>query len=419
MKQKRYYSHARRPSYGFRSKNKKQYSNRGTLRSYSSYNDRYFKRGGRSRQGSRYISRDKYISKARESDTPSIYVSDRSFNDFDLSPEIQRNIKARKYTNLTKIQAQAIPYILEGKDLLGIACTGSGKTGAFLIPMIDKILKDRRQKCLVITPTRELAFQIQDELRQFTRGTSIRSVVVIGGASMHRQILAIERDPQFVIATPGRLKDLFERRKIRLEKFNNVILDEVDRMLDMGFVRDISFLISKLPKQKQSLFFSATVAQKAERIAHTLLRNPVKVQTEKQLPIKNVDQDIVEVKSVFKKVEVLHNLLIKEDFEKVLIFSRTKRGADKLTYELRDRGFNVDAIHGDKTQFKRTTTIAKFRANTINILVATDVASRGIDIPDITHVINYDEPATYEDYIHRIGRTGRVGKKGTALTFVR
>jgi superfamily II DNA/RNA helicase len=387
------------------------------MRSYSSSTDNYFKRGNRAGRGG-FISRDKYVAKAKDTKTVSIYVENTSFNDFEIDTKLTKNIEFRKYTSPTKIQAEAIPYLLKGKDLLGIASTGSGKTGAFLIPMIDKILKDRTQKCLVITPTRELAFQIQNELREFTRRMNVYSALVIGGANIRKQIYALERNPQFVIATPGRLKDLYERRKIRLDTFNNVILDEVDRMLDMGFIKDITLLISKLSQMKQSLFFSATMNTQAERIANRFLKNPIKVQTEKQSPQANVDQDIVEVTSVYKKLEILHELLIKEGFDKVLIFSRTKRGADKLSYRLRDRGFKVDAIHGDKTQYKRTTAITNFRTNRINILVATDVASRGIDIPDITHVINYDEPATYEDYIHRIGRTGRVGKKGKALTFV-
>ena len=384
--------------------------------------NRKFNRGNRNIRRNRYagkkIDPQRYIAKAESGSSESIYVSSRAFSEFNLEGVLQRNILNKNYSSPTKIQDQAIPYILDGRDLLGLASTGSGKTAAFLIPMINKILRDKTQKCLIIVPTRELAEQIRKELFQFSEGTRINSALLIGGASAYHQINALKRRPQFVIGTPGRLKDLFNRRYLRLAEFNNVVLDEVDRMLDMGFIHDIEFLISKLMKKKQSLFFSATMTNKAEKIANSFLHDPVKVQVEKQSPLKNIEQSIVRIQSR-NKVEVLIDLLKREEFKKVLIFSRTKYGADNLVKSLKKNGLQLEAIHGGKSQSKRTRTINMFKSGKIMILVATDVASRGLDIDDITHIINYDEPATYDDYIHRIGRTARAGKPGNAITFVK
>lgn len=370
------------------------------------------------RFGGEKISHDRYISRAEEGyAAPSIYVEDKSYEDFNIKEALKENIRRKGYKHPTKIQDQAIPAILEGKDILGLASTGSGKTGAFLIPMINKVLKDPFQRCLIIVPTRELAAQIQDEFRDLTRRTKIRSTLVIGGTRMGAQIGNLKRGPEFVIGTPGRLKDLYERRFLDLGKFNNIILDEVDRMLDMGFVPDIKFLISKLRQEKQTLFFSATMSHEAERIAHTLLHQPIRVQVEKESPLKNVHQDIVKVDGN-NKLSTLANLLNKDEFSKVLVFSRTKRGADKLSRQLFQRKLRVDSIHGGKSQNKRLRVLSKFKSKQIDILIATDVAARGLDIPNVSHVINYDEPQNFKDYIHRIGRTARAGKAGNALTFV-
>lgn len=374
--------------------------------------------GGSSRFGGAKINPERYIAKAIESEIPEMYESSYGFRDLDLNESLKQNI-IRRYKNPTKIQDQAIPHIIAGKDILGLASTGSGKTAAFLIPLIDKVLRGGNQKCLTIVPTRDLAFQIQEEFNQFVRGTNLKSTLVIGGASMSKQIYTLRQNPQFIFGTPGRLKDLNNRNVLNLNYFNNIVLDEVDRMLDMGFIEDIRFLISKMSQQKQSLFFSATMNRQAEDIANTLLVNPVRVQVAVQSPGKNVDQDIIRVKSENEKVEKLHDLLIQEGVNKVLVFTRTKRGADRVNYDLQDRGFKVAAIHGDKTQSKRQRVISDFQNNKLQVLVATDVASRGLDIKDITHVINYDEPENFETYIHRIGRTGRIGKKGIALTFVK
>ncbi|KXK26030.1 MAG: ATP-dependent RNA helicase RhlE [candidate division WS6 bacterium OLB20] len=360
-----------------------------------------------------------YIAKAEEGyQPPSIYVEDKLYSDFNLHTVIKQNLARKGYKYPTVIQDRTIPVISEGHDVLGLASTGSGKTNAFLIPMLDKTIRRQSDRCLIIVPTRELAVQIQDEFRTLAAGSRVHSTVVIGGASMGAQIGNLRRNPQFVIGTPGRLKDLFERKVLDLSQFNNIVLDEVDRMLDMGFVPVITFLISKLPQDRQSLFFSATMSRDAERIAHTLLRDPVTIQIEKEAAHKNVHQDIVPVSSNDEKVTVLSKLLSQDDFSKVLVFSRTKHGADRLSRRLSQNGHKVDSIHGGKTQNRRLRVLSEFRSNRINVLIATDVAARGLDIENVSHVINYDEPENYKDYIHRIGRTGRAGKAGIALTFV-
>ncbi|MCA9376500.1 DEAD/DEAH box helicase [Candidatus Nomurabacteria bacterium] len=384
----------------------------------NSYRDRG-RQGGR-RFGQEKIAHDRYIARAVEGYVPpSIYVEDSHYSQLEVDQKIKGNIARKGYLHPTKIQDQAIPAILQGHDILGLACTGSGKTAAFLIPLIDKFMNDRKgQRCLIIVPTRELASQIQDEFRDLARDTGLYSTVVIGGTNIRRQISDLRRRPQFVIGTPGRLKDVYERGELDLEVFNNIVLDEVDRMLDMGFIPDITYLISKLRSEKQTLFFSATMSPAAERIANTLMTDPVKIQVEKESPLKNIDQDIVKITHTDEKVTVLTNILRKESVTKVLVFSRTKRGADQLSKKLYQSGFKVDSIHGNKPQHKRIRILTSFKTGQIDILVATDVAARGLDIPNVSHVINYDEPENYKDYIHRIGRTGRAGKTGNALTFV-
>ena len=364
------------------------------------------------------IAHSTYISEAIEQTPEGTYIPEHNFSEFGLSPVLATNISDVNYINPTKIQDQAIPQILNGKDLLGIASTGSGKTGPFLIPMIDMALRDKNNRILIVTPTRELASQIQTEFRKFAKSTNLKMTLVIGGENIRTQIHLLKNKPQFVVATPGRLMDLERRNKINLKSFNTIVLDEVDQMLDMGFVADIKLVISKLAEQRQSLFFSATMSQKEETLANTLLKDPIKLEVHKQSPLKSIHQDIVKIKSKGEKLQVLYELLGKTEFHKVLIFSGTKMYADKISTSLRQQGFKADSLHGGKSQNKRSKVLNSFRQDRIDVLVATDVAARGIDIPDISHVINYDEPASVNDYIHRIGRTGRIGKKGTALTFV-
>lgn len=341
-----------------------------------------------------------------------------SFSEFPISNPLKQNIQNKNYPKPTPIQDRAILPILEGRDLIGIANTGTGKTAAFLIPIIDKIFKFRDKKALIIAPTRELALQINEELRSFSAGMKIYSAVLIGGASMGRQIHEIRRNPHVVIATPGRLKDLIEQKLIYLDDFSIFVLDEVDLMVDIGFINDVKYFISLLPKIRQSLFFSATISPKVKEILSVFVNNPVSVSVKLQDTPKNVDQDVIKVINPAKKIDQLHDLLIKEGFSKVLIFGRTKHGVEKLNKELNFRGFKTGALHGNKKMGHRRRVLESFKRSEIQILLATDVASRGLDIDGVTHVINYEVPETFDNYIHRIGRTGRAGKTGTALTFV-
>ena len=346
------------------------------------------------------------------------YVPVNSFADFDLDEKVKTNVLMHGFENPTAIQDKAIPAVLEGKDLVGIANTGTGKTAAFLLPLITKVARDRSQNVLIVTPTRELAAQIQDEFKLFSAGLGIHSVLCIGGASLNNQARGLSRRPNFVVGTPGRIKDLQNRRILNLRYFGNVVLDEVDRMLDMGFVHDIRQIVSFLPRERQSLFFSATLPEKTKAVMQSFLKNPVMVSVKKGATCDNVDQDIVRVQGK-DKTELLHQLLIQKDFKKVLVFGRTKWGVNKLEENLCKRGFKAVSIHGNKSQGQRMRALRMLKNNEVQIMIATDVASRGIDVEDITHVINYDVPESYDDYVHRIGRTGRAGKKGVALTFVK
>ena len=350
--------------------------------------------------------------------TNQLTALDISFDDFDIVQNLKTNIKNHGYNKPTPIQAQAIKPILEGRDVIGLASTGTGKTAAFLIPLLNKIFIDRSQKVLIIAPTRELAVQINEEFKNFAYGMSIYSALLIGGSNIHRQVNDLRRGAQIVIATPGRLTDLIERRAIYLQDFANIVLDEVDLMVDIGFINDVKYFISLMSRVRQSLFFSATIPSKVQSILQAFVTNPLTISVKKQDTSENVEQNVVRVINPAKKMDQLHDLLIQEGFDKVLIFLRTKHGVDRLHRELEYRGFKIGVIHGNKSQGQRQRALQGFKQDEFQILLATDVASRGLDIDNVTHVINYDLPQTYDDYIHRIGRTGRIGKSGTALTFV-
>ncbi len=374
-----------------------------------------FRRGVRTRS---FNDVSLFVNRATEIIAEDAYVAQNEFKDFHFEEILQGSIDYRGYTVPTPIQDQTILHAMSGRDVLGIANTGTGKTAAFLLPLLNKILLDRSEMLLIIAPTRELAVQIDDEFQEFAHNTGIYSVVCIGGASMNVQIQNLRRRYNVVIATPGRLKDLAQQRAIDLSRFKNLVLDEVDQMFDMGFVNDIQMLLNKMPKERQSLFFSATLSKEVDALVKASLKNPVVVSLKKRDTAATIDQDVIRVNGRAKKIDVLHDLLIQSEFQKVLVFGRTKRGVHKLSQVLTERGFRADSIHGDKTQHARQQALTKFKQDRIEILVATDVAARGLDIPDVTHVINYELPETYEDYIHRIGRTGRANKTGKALTFI-
>ncbi|MCR4276717.1 MAG: DEAD/DEAH box helicase [Candidatus Roizmanbacteria bacterium] len=350
---------------------------------------------------------------------PTVAVKEILFSTLDLPETLKATIARHGYINLTPIQAQGIPAIRSGKDVIGIANTGTGKTAAFLIPLVENILKDFNYKALIISPTRELALQTRDELRKFSGNMPIFSTLCIGQSSMQIQISQLRHNPHVVVGTPGRLKDLINRGILKLGMFKMIILDETDQMLDMGFIHDIKEIISYLPVERQSLFFSATISPAITALINSFVKNPVTISVKTQETLTNIKQDLVRLdKKIGSKMEKLSTLLRQEDFKKVLVFGRTKHGVERISRDLFQKGFKVTSIHGDKAQFQRQQAIRMFKEDVVSIMVATDVAARGLDIANVTHVINYDIPQTYEDYIHRIGRTGRANLSGTALTFV-
>lgn len=370
----------------------------------------------RPRRNRTFFDPNVFVNKAIDA-TQEDYTPKNSFDSFNIEPNLKHNIRNRGYKTPTPIQDQAIPVLLEGRDVVGIAKTGTGKTAAFLIPLINKILKNRGERVLIIAPTRELAFQINEELTHLTFGLNITSAVCIGGVNINPQRRKLAQKPNVVVGTPGRLLDLENQRKLALFSFKSIVLDEVDRMLDMGFIHDIKEIISRLPHQKHALFFSATMNNRIAEVMHGFLNNPVSITIASQENSNHIDQDMIKLNGR-NKVDVLHDLLRTEGFDKVLVFGRTKWGVEKLTHALKDKRIKAASIHGNKSQGQRQRALEDFKNNYIQVLLATDVASRGIDVNDITHVINYDLPETKEDYIHRIGRTGRAGKKGVALTFI-
>ncbi len=361
----------------------------------------------------------RFISKATIVEKEEIYLPTHTFSDFAIDARLKTAIANKQYIYPSPIQDKSIPHALEGRDILGIANTGTGKTAAFLIPIINKILKDHKETAIIIAPTRELALQIEKEFVEFTKGMKIWSVSCVGGAPIFAQIKNLRRGCNVVIGTPGRLLDLVKRKEIDLSDTKSVVLDEADRMLDMGFIDDITFLLEKTSKDRQGFFFSATLPKPIEKLIEKFAKDPVRVMVKTRDTSKNVEQDIVRVARGVEKIDVLTELLQKNDeFKKVVIFSEMKHAVEKLANELIKRGFKAGSIHGDKRHNDRQRTLKKFKDNEINILVATDVAARGLDIPNVTHVINYEIPQTYDTYVHRIGRTGRASAKGFALTFV-
>lgn len=379
--------------------------------------------GGRSRGGPKKQGRGQYIhpSKFIREATPvkqEDYTPTHTFEDFKVTDILKANLAANGYKIPSPVQDQTIPAGLEGKDVIGIANTGTGKTVAFGLPVLNKLMSDKSSKALIIAPTRELAQQIDDEFRKVAKGSGLAGAILIGGTPMGPQLRDLRGRPQIVIGTPGRIKDHINRGSFRAKDFNIVVLDEVDRMLDMGFVDDVTTILSEIADERQSFFFSATMEPRIQSLIQTFSKDPVIVSVKTGDTSDNVHQNIIEYRSRNEKIDKLHDLLIKENVEKTIIFHDTQRAVEELARELHSRGFKSDAIHGAKTQVQRQRALNKFKNSEINILVATDVAARGIDVKDITHVINYTVPQTYADYTHRIGRAGRAGNTGYALTFV-
>ena len=346
-----------------------------------------------------------------------------TFRDLKLIGPLLEGVAKQGYTAPTPIQEQAIPHVLQGRDLIGIAQTGTGKTAAFVLPLLQLMSQSPRRivpkspRTLVLAPTRELAAQIDESFATYGSFMRFRHTVVFGGVSQGTQVRAISNGVDVLIATPGRLLDLMNQGHVYLNHLEFLVLDEVDRMLDMGFIVDVKRIISKLPTHRQSIFFSATMPQRISELAKTLLRNPVRVEVAPQATtVKLVQQKVLFVDERNKDA-VLLELLRREDLKCVLTFTRTKRRANKVAKMLTDRGIRADAIHGNKSQGQRTRALGDFKSGRTRVLVATDIAARGIDVDDISHVINYDMPVDQVDnYVHRIGRTARAGAKGTAYS---
>lgn len=344
---------------------------------------------------------------------------EKTFDDFSLAPLLKENLRKANFITPTPIQADAIPSALEGKDVLGTAQTGTGKTLAFLVPIINKLLPLRSQgvEALVLLPTRELAMQVFDTLLKISRGSSMFTVLVVGGLSERNQLNLIRKGARVIIATPGRLDDYVKRRLVNLSNVKILVLDEADRMVDMGFLPQMKTILNVLPKERQTMCFSATLDRSVSHLVHDYLKQPVRVQigsTDK--PAERVDLQVYEVGSAQKLSLLVH--VLKEYEGTCLVFARTKHGAEKLGRTLIKEGFQAGIIHGGRSQMQRNRALDSFKAGRHRVLVATDVASRGIHVSGIKHVINFDLPQTPQDFIHRVGRTGRVQEKGLASTFV-
>ena len=360
----------------------------------------------------------RFVASAVEKTPEAAYVAQYKFSDFPISDIIKANLAKKGYETPSPIQDQSIMAALEGKDVLGMASTGTGKTAAFAIPLLHQLIEDPTKSALIIAPTRELAQQIEAECRTIGKGSGLMGALLIGGSPMRPQLQDLAAHPRIVIGTPGRIKDHLERGTLVLDDFSIVVLDEVDRMLDMGFVRDIRSLLDMMADDRQSLFFSATMTKEVRSLIETFTSDPVTVKIQSSQASENVHQDVVRYEGGSDKFEKLRDLLSSEEVSKVIIFDETQRGVERLYKSLYEAGFPVDSMHGGKSQGQRQRALRSFKNSDITMLVATDVAARGIDVSDITHVVNYSIPQVYDDYVHRIGRAGRAGKTGYAFTFV-
>lgn len=390
----------------------KQFRNGGKRRNYSAAKNRF-----KDKQAG--IHPSKFINKAVAPEVDVPYTPVHSFSDFNLNRQITATLDYLGFKEPSEIQDKCIKPSLEGHDIIGLANTGTGKTAAFLLPIIDKLSANRDLvSVLILAPTRELAQQIDEEFRRFAAGQKLYSTLVVGGANIARQIQQVKRGPNVIIGTPGRTKDLIKKKVLRLANVNTFVLDEADRMCDMGFERDIRFIEAELSKDRQTLCYSATMTNNVKTIVEDFMNQPLTISVVKSSTNDHIEQDVIRVRDKTHKIEVLTELLAQPEFEKVIVFGETKYGVQRLADGLSKSGVPAEAIHGNKSQSQRERALKKFKNNDVNVLVATDVAARGLDIPDVTHVINFDPPKVYEDYVHRIGRTGRAGKTGKALTFI-
>ena len=346
-----------------------------------------------------------------------------NFSDLELNPALMRALERLEYNKATPIQAKAIPAIMDGRDLMGAAQTGTGKTAAFTLPMLDRLSRGRQYKtnkprALVLTPTRELAAQVAESVREYKGDLSLRSAMIFGGVSQNPQIKALRRGVDIIVATPGRLLDHIEQGNVDLSAIEIFVLDEADRMLDMGFIRDIRKIMQRLPRKRQNLLFSATLAGEIRKLAKEFMHQPVEVDVApRNATADRVDQRVVYV-AKHQKRDLLSWMIGSKNWQQVLVFMRTKHGANRLARQLTGDGLPSAAMHGNKSQGARTRALKEFKNGDVRVLVATDVAARGLDIEQLPHVINFELPNVPADYVHRIGRTGRAGESGEAVSLV-
>jgi len=359
------------------------------------------------------------VKEADHSMIEKVFRSDRTVKELPIDSKLRQALAAKGYERPTEIQDRTLETLLEGRDLLGIAQTGTGKTGAFLIPIIEQLLHNRVSPyALVVVPTRELALQVEDEFKSMAKGLGLYSACLIGGTNINRDLQNLRRNTHVVIATPGRLLDLSDRRAIDLRKFKTLVLDEFDRMLDMGFIKDVNRILDGMTQRNHTMLFSATLDKSQQSMINTILKNPVMVKVSGNSSADGIEQEVIRLKPGEDKFKVLQEMLSKNEFSKVLLFEETKHRVSRLCLKLNNAGIRADQIHGNKSQNARQSALKAFKQGRVQVLVATDVASRGIDVSDVSHVINYQVPQTHDSYIHRIGRTGRAGKLGKAYTFV-
>lgn len=360
----------------------------------------------------------KFINTPTESVVNKVYKSTHNtFTTFGLDPRLLKTIASTGIDTPTPIQDQVIPKIMEGHDIIGLAETGTGKTAAFLLPLINKTARNNKNLTLIMAPTRELALQIDEELKKLSKGLNQFSTVCVGGINIRPQIRSLHKLNHFIIGTPGRIQDLIKRGDFNPTKVTCVVLDEADRMLDMGFINDMRNILGVIPKSRKTLFFSATMNDSTKALVHDFMNKPVTVSVKQKDVIDNIKQDIVKY-SHNNKFETLLAMLKKPEYKKVIIFGSMKHSVKKLTTDLIEHGVKSESIHGNKSHSQRQRTLVAFKNGDARVLVATDVAARGIHVDNVSHVINYDLPGSFEDYVHRIGRTGRATKRGVALTFI-
>ena len=373
--------------------------------------------GGRSKRKNPTFDPSQFINKNPVEIKEEVYVPTKTFKDFNFDQKLFEVLERMGIETPSPIQDQSIDHVLEGKDVVGLAETGTGKTAAFLLPLIQRTSQNMDHITLILAPTRELAIQINEEFRKLARRFRMFSTVCVGGMNIRPQITGLKRTNHFIIGTPGRIMDLIDRKVLKTEQVNAVVLDEADRMLDMGFVNDMRSILSKTPTDRQTLFFSATMNKAAESLVSEFMNDPISISVKKRDVTNSIEQDVVR-HGHHDKFKTLLSLLQDPKFSRIIIFGAMKHSVQRLSDELRSEGITSEAIHGNKNHKQRQIALKRFKDGHARVLVATDVAARGIHVDDVSHVINYDLPQQVEDYVHRIGRTGRGEKRGKALTFV-